>query len=136
MTNFLEERPISNALWEKACFNFPLMIELTLPELDVKEKNTKDLIISILLRDHPLTVKQIWCKIRKIFGKTISYHGVYKTVIELHESKVLEKNEAGYEISLDWVKKVKNFSENLETNYPEKRLTSVLKLSKINFLIS
>ena len=93
------------------------MIELTLPEFDTAGKSTKDLVITLLLRHHPLNVKQVWYKIRRTFGKNISYQAVYKSVSELMETGVLVKNEIGYEISLQWIGKVKRFTQNLEDTY-------------------
>jgi len=93
------------------------MIELTLPEFDTEGKSTKDLVIMLLLKQHPMTAKQLWYKINRLFGKNLSYQGVYKTVSILRESQIITKSEIGYEISLDWVRKVRSFTQSLETGY-------------------
>jgi len=93
------------------------MIELTLPEFDVHDKSTKDLIVLLLLKQHPLSVKQLWYKVNRLFGKNISYQGVYKTVSILLDGEVIKKGEIGYEINLEWVKKVRKFTQSLESSY-------------------
>jgi hypothetical protein len=92
------------------------MIELTLPEFD-ERGSTKDLVMLVLLKNHPLSAKQLWYRVNKGFGKSISYQGVYKTVSMLKNTGVLRKSEIGYEISLDWIKRVKEFTEALEGRY-------------------
>jgi len=93
------------------------MIELTLPEFDIDSKSTKDLVIMLLLKNHPLNVKQLWYKVNRVFGKSISYQGVYKTVSILYAAEILVKGEIGYEINIAWVKKVRKFTQNLEESY-------------------
>lgn len=93
------------------------MIELTLPEFDADGKSTKDLVIMLLLRQHPMTAKQLWYKVNRLFGRSISYQGVYKTLSALHRSNVLRKSEIGYEIDLDWIRRVRSFTQSLESTY-------------------
>lgn len=95
------------------------MIELTLPEFDAEGKSTKDLVIMLLLKSHPMSVKQLWYRVNRTFGKNISYQGVYKTVSALLVSEVLRKSEMGYEINLEWVQRIRKFALALESNYRE-----------------
>ncbi len=93
------------------------MIELTLPEFDVDGKCTKDLVIMLLLKSHPMSVKQLWYRVNRTFGRNISYQGIYKTVLTLLAAEVLKKSEIGYEINLEWIRKVKKFTQVLESTY-------------------
>lgn len=104
------------------------MIKLTLPEFDTGGKSTKDLVIMLLLKQHPLSAKQVWYKVNRIFGRNLSYQGVYKTVKELVNEGVLAQCEIGYEISLDWIKKIKNFTQSLESSYMRENFSNIPRL--------
>ena len=93
------------------------MIELTLPEFDVDGKSTKDLVIMLLLKNHPMSVKQLWYRVNRTFGRNISYQGVYKTIATLLAAEILKKSEIGYEINLEWIRKVRKFTLALESTY-------------------
>ena len=93
------------------------MIELTLPEFDVDGKSTKDLVIMLLLKNHPMSVKQLWYRVNRSFGRNISYQGVYKTIATLLAAEILKKSEIGYEINLEWIRKVRKFTQVLESTY-------------------
>ena len=95
------------------------MIELTLPEFDTEGKSTKDMVIMLLLKNHPMSVKQLWYRVNRTFGRNISYQGIYKTVSALLTAEVLKKGEIGYEINLEWVRKVRKFTQTLESTYDE-----------------
>lgn len=91
-----------------------MVFELTLPELGFDGKDTKDLVITLLLEEYPLNVRQIWRRMRKKFGKDISYQAVYKAVMSLCETGVLSKNKSYYKINIDWVFRLKTFSNKAE----------------------
>jgi len=93
------------------------MIELTLPEFDTDGKSTKDLVIMLLLKNHPMSVKQLWYRVNRTFGRNISYQGVYKTIATLLAAEILKKSEIGYEINLEWIRKVRKFTLALESTY-------------------
>ena len=99
-----------------------MVFELTLPGWG-NRKDTKDLIITLLLEEYPLNIRQIWRRMRKKFGKDISYQAVYKAVISLYETGVLNKNSGCYEISIDWVFRLKAFSSRAEMICLEKDST-------------
>jgi len=101
------------------------MIELTLPEFDVDGKSTKDLVIMLLLKNHPMSVKQLWYRVNRTFGRNISYQGVYKTIATLLAAEILKKSEIGYEINLEWIRKVRKFTLALESTYDEDTLPIV-----------
>lgn len=94
-----------------------MVFEILMPELDNKPKNTKDAVINILTYEWPLTLRQIFYKIKKEFNYSSSYQSVYKAVKELCEKKVLKDNDKKYEIDTNWVKKVQSFTNIVETNY-------------------
>ena len=53
--------------------------EFVLPKPGAYKKATKDLIVSILAREHPLTLKQMLQRIRKQYGVSVTYQAVRKS---------------------------------------------------------
>jgi len=94
-----------------------MVISLIIPEINSHPKNTKDAVISILTTEWPLTLREIFFKIKKKYGYSSSYQAVYKAVTELLEDRVLIKKEMKYEIEVEWIKKLQSFTDIVETNY-------------------
>lgn len=94
-----------------------MVFNIVIPEINSKPKNSKDAIISLLMTEWPLSLKQIYYRIKKQYGYSNSYQSVYKAVKELIEKKVLIEKKEGYEINIGWVKKVQSFTDIVETNY-------------------
>ncbi len=85
---------------------------------DQNQLSTKDFIIHLLLREHPLSVKKIWNRMRVFHNKSVSFQGVYKALTELMEVGVVVKTpEKEYEINIDWIISVKRFAEHAEKQY-------------------
>lgn len=107
------------------------MLELKIPELGLNDRSTKDLVITLLLREYPLNVRQVWKRLRKRFGKDISYQAAYKVVSKLSENGVLTRNSEGtYEISFDWIAKLKDFSSAAESLYMERDKSQLIERNK------
>ena len=94
-----------------------MVMSILIPELNVKPKNTKDAVISILTIDWPLSLRGIFYKIKKLYGYSSSYQAVYKAVKELCEISVLVEKDKKYEIDVGWIKKLQSFTDIVETNY-------------------
>jgi len=94
-----------------------MAFNLLIPDIENKPKNTKDAVINILTYDWPLTLRQIYYKLKKKYGYSSSYQSVYKAVKELKESHVLLDNKKKYEINVGWIKKLQSFTDIVETNY-------------------
>lgn len=93
------------------------MFNLIIPELEGKPSTTKDAIISILTTEWPLSLKEIFYRIKRQYGYSSTYQAVYKAVNELIQAKVLLRKENKYEINVVWVKKLQSFTDIVETNY-------------------
>jgi hypothetical protein len=98
-----------------------MTFEILMPELESKPKNTKDAVISILTYEWPLTLRQVFYKIKKQYGYSSTYQSVYKAIKELTEKEVLIQKEKKYEINTAWIKKVQSFTDIVETNYYAKQ---------------
>jgi hypothetical protein len=94
-----------------------MAFNLLIPEINHRPKNSKDAIINILTLEWPLTLKQIYNKIKKQYNYSSTYQSVYKAVKELTELKVLKNKEKIYEININWIKEVQSFTDIVETNY-------------------
>jgi hypothetical protein len=108
-----------------------MAFEILIPEINNKPKNTKDAVISILTIEWPLTLRNIFYKIKKQYGYSFTYQSVYKAVKELLEKDVLKKKSKGYEINVKWVKRVQSFTDIVETNYyAKKRINNISGLNE------
>jgi hypothetical protein len=94
-----------------------MVMSLIIPEMESRPSNTKDAVISILTTDWPLSLRQIFYKIRKKYSYSSSYQAVYKAVKELRERDVLTEKDKRYMINISWVKEVQSFTDIVETNY-------------------
>jgi len=108
---------------------------ILVPEINNRPTNTKDAVISILTIDWPLSLKNIYTRIKKQYGYSATYQSVYKAVKELCEINVLKEKDKRYEIEIEWIKKLQSFTDIIETNYYAKQKIhnlSGLKESKSN----
>jgi len=94
-----------------------MVLEILIPDIENNPKNTKDAIISVLTSEWPLSIKKIYNKLKKQFGYSNSYQSVYKSIKELKEKKVILQKNEGFEINIEWVKKLQSFTDIVETNY-------------------
>jgi hypothetical protein len=107
-----------------------MSLELVLPQIDNKT-SSKDLIISVLAEEWPLSVKELFSKISKEFRFKGTYQAVFKSVKELQNKKVLVKTGEKYELNISWIKNLQSFTETVETNYyATKKLKKVLDKNK------
>lgn len=84
-----------------------------------KDLQTKDMILSILALEYPLTAKQLTNKIRKQFGSTVTFQAVYKAANQLIEGSILEKEGMQIKISKGWIRDAKSFIDGLQKRYLE-----------------
>ncbi|MFH1054144.1 MAG: hypothetical protein V1740_07030 [Candidatus Woesearchaeota archaeon] len=96
-------------------------IHITLPEYGKKGKSVKDLVVSILVHKHPLSVNELHKQIKWQYRHSVSYQAVHKAVNELILNDVLEnvidKDGKNVEISKKWVNNIIKFGKVLGDNY-------------------
>ena len=96
--------------------------KLNLPNVGSQKGSTKDTIITILSREWPLSAKELYNRVKRENRVTsVSYQAVHKTIKQLLEQHILEKNNEGYLINKVWIEKTKEFSENLSRIYQTKQ---------------
>ncbi|MDD5254070.1 MAG: hypothetical protein PHG05_03110 [Candidatus Nanoarchaeia archaeon] len=93
------------------------MIEISIPGVEEKTKNTKDLIFNILILEHPLSMIELTKKIRKSYNLSITYQAVRKAVNSLTFHKILSKKNKKYELNKEWILKLKNLFDKFLLEY-------------------
>jgi len=97
-------------------------LEITIPAFK-KSKSVKDMTISILASEWPLSTKQIYNRVKKT-GLSVSYQAVHKSLKELLEKNVIEKKRKKYKISLEWGEQLRMFGEKIESLYKTGKVIS------------
>ena len=86
---------------------------------NLSQKSTRGLIINILSNKQPLTAKEIHHSLLKEHTKQISYQATHKTLKEMTEERVLEKEEKGFRINKNWIKNLSDYAKKLEKHSNE-----------------
>ncbi len=92
-------------------------MHISVPHLSNAKKPTKDLIISTLTFEHPLTLTKICSKIKSNFAVEVTFPGVRKAVLLLVEEGVLEKRGKNYQLNKEWITKLRDFAHILQDAY-------------------
>ena len=94
-----------------------MTLEIVIPEANVKDRTTKDLVFSILIEDVPKTLTQLHREIKRKYGILITFQAVIKAVNSLLDHNVLIKEGKLYSINEDWIFETRNFFDRLYTEY-------------------
>jgi len=79
------------------------------------EQKVANIIIDILSNEFPLTTKQVYNRLKRNHGLTISYQGVHKHIKQMLEEKVISKDGNNLFINYSWIKKLSNYAKSLES---------------------
>jgi hypothetical protein len=94
-----------------------------IPALISKNILVRDIIVHILAEGLPMSLMQIYNKIRKNQGnKSMTYQAVHKAMKSLIDDNVVEKTGKTYEISSTWIDKISIFAENLKETKRKKNV--------------
>lgn len=93
------------------------MIELAIPQPGEDARQVKDVVFTILSHEQPLSIIEVFRRIKKQHNLGITYQAVRKSINALESQGVLRKEEKRYRISKDWVLKLKGFFDNLLATY-------------------
>lgn len=93
------------------------MIEITIPEINSKEKNVKDLVFSILSDGQSKTISQLHREIKKLYGLSVSFQAVLKAINLLLEKRILTKKDKLYSINEEWIFEARNFLDKMYRIY-------------------
>jgi hypothetical protein len=68
-----------------------------------KDDDLKNLVFTILIKEHPLKTIELTNYIRKRYGKSVTYQAVRKAILQLVNETVLMQDGQKYSINKDWV---------------------------------
>ena len=92
-----------------------MTISITIPNIE-KPRTVKDAIISILVSQWPLTARKIYHGVKNM-GINVSYQAVHKTLGEFIADGVVGKTEGKYQISQEWIERIKELGNRLDSSY-------------------
>lgn len=96
-----------------------MAISFSLPIPGKHKKQAKDMIVSELALEHPLTTAQLFRRLNKRYNADVTYQAVRKAILNLESEGVLGKAGKGYEISRKWILDARNFVDTLQKRYLE-----------------
>jgi len=108
-----------------------MFIESSIPLIRKESRTVKDLIISILSYDFPLSIKKIYNKIKKVYNSPVTHQAVYKVIKQLIDQKIIIKNNKDYLLSKEWIGNLYAFVEQLKNNYDIGNKTNILALNEL-----
>ncbi|MBS3147445.1 HAD family hydrolase [Candidatus Woesearchaeota archaeon] len=107
------------------------------------QKNLSNLIVDILLAMQPITAKQIYFKLKKRHGISVSYQAVHKRLKSMEGDGLLKKEQLEYIINPIWLDQVNEFCslvktrlqtrERIITHLKEKNLSDKKNIKIISF---
>jgi len=107
------------------------------------QEDVSSLIVDILLAMQPLTAKQIYFKLKKRHGLTITYQGIHKRLKGLESQGLLKKEDLEYVLNPSWLDQVHEFCslvktrlqtrERIVTQLKEKSLSDKKNIKIISF---
>ena len=89
------------------------------PLLDIasKHSSTKDLVVSILSEEWPLSAKELFSRVLKQSEHGVSYQAVHKVLLELCGQGVVCRAGHSFELDKNWLEAQKSFFERVNSNY-------------------
>lgn len=97
-----------------------------------KPKTVKDAVISILSTEWPLTTRKIYSKVKNM-DLDVSYQAIYKALNEFVTESIVKKTGSEYQLNEDWIEKIKEFGNELESLYKGKETESLEKVINIGY---
>ena len=89
-----------------------------------KKSGLKNLIFSILANEHPLRLINLVTRIRRRYGKEVSFQAVRKAVLGLVEEGILVREENRYSIDKAWLRGIKQSVDALYADLNEEKSTA------------
>jgi len=89
----------------------------TVPAIGSGKASTKNVIISILSEEWPLSVREIFSRVQKNGNGSISYQAIHKTLQTLESEEIVKRNEKGFTLNPSWIKNIRSFGEQLDKSY-------------------
>ncbi len=111
-------------------------MDIVIPMLEGK-KNLREFVINFLITEYPVSVRRIHNAAKKN-GLEVSYQAVHKMVKKLVEQEVLSGRGKKYQLNMEWVRKVRDFTERMESSLEkgEPVLRDIMKRETTNLIFN
>ena len=101
-----------------------MLTNIVLPQTRGNDASVKDLIISILGKEWPLSTSKIYNRIVQVYAVSCSYQAVHKSIKKLLKDRVLLEKEREYYLNTAWLDQIKKFSEETKEEYSSKNFAN------------
>ncbi|MBU0662073.1 hypothetical protein KJ891_01305 [Candidatus Micrarchaeota archaeon] len=105
------------------------MNSTTLPILNPQRGNARELIVSVLSTEWPLSTKEIFSRLKRTHAYEGTYQAAHKTITQAVEGGMLVREGKGYALSREWIDGVKKFGADIDSAYS----TNGVKINPENF---
>ena len=92
-----------------------MISELT--RMSTKPKSTREIIISVLIKEYPLSAKEVYNRVLKVSSKDTTYQAVHKAIQELSAEGSITKQGKDYQLNPNWITNLKSFVKDAEESY-------------------
>ncbi len=107
-----------------------MVVRFTL--LNKENNDVKDLVFTILTEEYPLKIIELTNFIKKRYGKSVTFQGVRKALMQLQKEGIVLKEGMGFSLNKQWVQESKSFLDKLylrlvegETRSKNKKFDSI-----------
>jgi len=100
-----------------------LKVVLPLGEKD----DVKNLVFTILTEEYPLKIIELTNFIKKRYGRSVTFQGVRKALLQLVEDGVLIREENAFSINTNWIQDSKKFLDKLYLKMIENKTSGKVK---------
>jgi adenylate kinase family enzyme len=109
-----------------------MTLEVITPTLGKSKKNVKDLVISALMYNYPLTLIKLTNTIKKKFSAKVTFQGVRRAVNSLVDEEIILKINREYKLNQEWILKMKDFFDKLNDSYsnPDGEILNIEELGE------
>jgi hypothetical protein len=105
-------------------------LDLFIPTMGNVGKSAKDYIVSILLKEPSLKIRQIQNRIKKQYAYSVTYQAVRKAVLHLESQGVVLKERNGYSLNEKWIYELDNFCGMLKSGARNKALNAIANIQE------
>lgn len=94
------------------------MVNISLLDMgNTKKRSTREVIISILSREFPLSIKKIYNQVKKEYNLEVTYQAVFKVVKEMLNDGVVEGKGKEYQLNIKWIRELENELDVIKKSY-------------------
>jgi len=86
---------------------------------NIKYDSTKEIIVQILSKKWPLSLKELTIEINTYYRIRISTQAIYKVLNQLKTEKIIERIELKYKLDAKWIEKMQKLINSINQNYSD-----------------